>query len=86
MSAQQPQPDLSIDADQMAAQTIQCIDILAEHLVHARGYCDVVQRLEDEGQVLPQNTRLPSLDRAGEERLRSRMEAIIHAPATTVEG
>lgn len=84
--SEQPQHDSSIDADQMAAQTIHYMDIFADHVVHIRGCQDVGRRLVDEGQLLPANSPWPSShDHAGDESLRSRMEAIIRAPATTVE-
>lgn len=76
---------VNVNADKMAAETIQYMNIFEQHVAHVRGHHDAYQRILDQGRALPPDFQWPSLDSKGEDKLRSRMEEIIHSPATTVD-
>lgn len=78
-------PPSTVDADQMAARTIQYMDIFEQHVAHVRGHLHAYQRILDQGQALPLDSQWPSLDNKGRDKLRSRMEEIIYGPVTTVD-
>ena len=82
-------PQDTIDADEMAAQTLRYINALNDHASAVHGHPEraaIYQRLLDEKQALPpSSTRWSSLDSHGQNLLRGKMEDIMLCPATTVE-
>jgi len=58
-------PSSTINPDQIAAQTIQYMNVFEQHVTHVPDHHNIYQCILDQGQALPPDSQWPSLDSMG---------------------